>query len=44
VRETLAIEMDTSLLAASVVRIQQQLITWRGCQKAIRVASSISVS
>jgi putative transposase len=37
VREALAIEIDTSLPAERVVRTLQQLITWRGCPKAIRL-------
>ncbi len=37
VREALAIEIDTSLPAARVVRTLQQLATWRGLPKAIRL-------
>ena len=37
VREALAIEIDTSLPAQRVVRVLQQLETWRGLPKAIRL-------
>jgi putative transposase len=37
VREGLAIEIDISLPAERVVRTLQQLITWRGRPKAIRL-------
>ena len=37
VREALAIEIDTSLPAQRVVRALQQLETWRGLPKAIRL-------
>ena len=37
VREALAIEIDTSLPAVRVVRTLQQLATWRGLPKAIRL-------
>jgi putative transposase len=37
VRKALAIEIDTSLPAERVVRTLQQLITWRGCPKALRL-------
>ena len=37
VREALAIEIDTSLPAERVVRTLQQLATWRGLPKAIRL-------
>jgi putative transposase len=37
VREALAIEIDTSLPAKRVVRVLQQLETWRGLPKAIRL-------
>ena len=37
VREAPAIEIDTSLPAARVVRTLQQLATWRGLPKAIRL-------
>jgi putative transposase len=37
VREALAIEVDTSLPAARVVRVLEQLEAWRGLPKAIRL-------
>jgi hypothetical protein len=42
VREALAIEIDTSLPAARVVRTLQQLATWRGLPKAIRLDNELS--
>lgn len=37
VREALAIEIDTSLPAARVVRVLEQLVAWRGRPEAIRL-------
>lgn len=37
VREALTIEIDTNLPAQRVVRVLQQLETWRGLPKAIRL-------
>jgi putative transposase len=37
VRECLAIEVDTSLPAARVVRVLEQIIAWRGCPDQIRM-------
>ena len=44
VREALAIEIDTSLPAARVVRTLQQLATWRGLPKAIRLDNGMAPS
>ena len=42
VREALAIEIDTSLPATRVVRTLEQLATWRGLPKALRLDNELS--
>ena len=42
VREALAIEIDTSLPAVRVVRALQQIATWRGLPKTIRLDNGLS--
>jgi putative transposase len=37
VREGLAIETDTSLPAERVIRVLEQVLSWRGCPKALRL-------